>query len=75
MTRVEAVTEYIRLARERPERARYPWLPRESSPDDWDVARIGLAPHDESSATPSTEARPAPPYPEGPNRPPLWLDP
>jgi hypothetical protein len=71
MTHDEAVAEAARLGREHPDRVTHSWLPRETTPGEWSVVKLGI-PTRVPSAT-AQEARPRPPQADDP-RPPLWRD-
>jgi hypothetical protein len=69
MTREEAIAEAARLAREHPDRATHSWLPREITPGDWGVAKVGVPGRGPTVSV--QEAKPRPPHPDDP-RPAHW---
>jgi hypothetical protein len=69
MTRDEAITEVTRLAREHPDRATHSWLPRELTPGNWVVVKVGV-PGQRPLGT-LTEAKPRPPQADD-VRPAMW---
>jgi hypothetical protein len=71
MTHEQAIAECSRLAREHPDRATHSWLPRELSPGQWAVVRVGVPTQLPLGST--TEAKPRPPLADDP-RPAMWRD-
>jgi hypothetical protein len=71
MTRDEAIAECSRLARESDERATHSWLPREITPGEWVVVRVGLPTQRPLGSL--SEAKPRPAQADDP-RPALWRD-
>jgi hypothetical protein len=69
MTRDEAISEVTRLAREHPDRATHSWLPRELTPGNWVVVKVGV-PGQRPLGT-LTEAKPRPPQADD-VRPAMW---
>ena len=69
MTRNEAIAECGRLAREHDDRSTHSWLPRELTPGQWSIVKVGV-PTQQPLAT-AQEARPKPPTADDP-RPALW---
>jgi hypothetical protein len=69
MTRDEAISEVTRLAREHPDRATNSWLPRELTPGNWVVVKVGV-PGQRPLGT-LTEAKPRPPQADD-VRPAMW---
>lgn len=71
MTREQAIHECGRLAREHDDRATHSWLPRELSPGQWAVVKVGVPRH--APLATAQESKPRPPTADDP-RPAMWRD-
>ena len=71
MTHEQAISECGRLAREHDDRATHSWLPREITPGQWAVVKVGVPRHAPlaTARSPSRGRRPA----DDP-RPAMWRD-
>jgi hypothetical protein len=71
MTREQAIAQCSRLAREHDDRATHSWLPRELTPGEWVVVKVGVPRHDPLGT--AQESKPRPPQADDP-RPAFWRD-
>jgi hypothetical protein len=71
MTHEQAIAECSRLAREHDDRATHSWLPREITPGEWAIVRVGVPTQRPLGSM--QEAKPRPAQGDDP-RPALWRD-